>query len=229
MKRRLTGYALCFAGLCAMFTACYYYSYQKALAQLQAQSQEDNYALIQQLAQAGTDTSQTGMGLEDLNVEGEDSALSVNLAGTEVVRAGAKLTIENYRLPENELLVEEKYVTSEFAGLTREEIIRQLSDYMQNIPVSEYEKGLFAYELVKFSKDELVLRKSYNQDLVDFKYFIAVRDGYVIVYYSDLKTVYEYTQIVAIDLPESERNRLMQGIQIKTNEELYELLESYSS
>lgn len=189
---------------------------------MQAKSEEDNYALIQQLTKVGTkDTTKE----ENL----DPAAATVNGADYDVVQAGAKLRIENYRLPDNELIVEEKNVTADFAGLTRTEIIQQLSDYMQNIPVAEYEKGLFAYELVKFSSDELVLRKSYNQDLVDFKYYIAVKDGYVIVYYSDLKTVYEYTKIVAIDLPESERNRLMQGIKIKTNEELYELLESYSS
>ena len=189
---------------------------------MQSKSEEDNYALIQQLTQIGTTKSTD---LDTLN----PPATSVNVAGYDVVQAGAKLRIENYKLPENELTVEERMVTSDLAGLTREEIIKQLSDYMQDIPVTEYEKGLFAYELIKFSQDELILRKSYNQDLVDFKYYVAVKDGYVIIYYSDLKTVYEYTEIIAIDLPESERNRLMQGIKIKTNEELYELLESYTS
>ncbi len=222
MRKRLVSYTLCFVGLCTMFTLCYYYSYQKALKQMQSKSEEDNYALIQQLTQIGTTKSTD---LDTLN----PPATSVNVAGYDVVQAGAKLRIENYKLPENELTVEERMVTSDLAGLTREEIIKQLSDYMQDIPVTEYEKGLFAYELIKFSQDELILRKSYNQDLVDFKYYVAVKDGYVIIYYSDLKTVYEYTEIIAIDLPESERNRLMQGIKIKTNEELYELLESYTS
>ena len=83
--------------------------------------------------------------------------------------------------------------------------------------------------MLQFSKKEIVIRKSYNEDIVTFRYYVAVKDGKVIVYYSDLSTIYEYTTIEVMDLPESDRNELMEGVYVKTDDELYSLLESYSS
>lgn len=58
---------------------------------------------------------------------------------------------------------------------------------------------------------------------------MVVEDGKIVVYYSDLKTVYEYTDIEALYLPENTRNDLMKGIYIKDEDELFTLLESFSS
>lgn len=225
MKKQLTGYFLCFVGLCVMFTLCYYYSYKRALKEFQIKADSENYQLIQQLASVGEFKE------NEINTpsDKESEVLNVNTTDIEKIQAGATLVLESYTLPHNELVTEKESVSNDFVGLTREEVIKKLNAYMQEIPITDYQKGLFAYELVKFSKDEIVLRKSYNQDLIDFKYYVAIRDGYVVVYYSDLKTIYEYTNIIAIELPELERNRLIEGIKIKTNEELYELLESYTS
>ena len=100
---------------------------------------------------------------------------------------------------------------------------------MSDIPLEENEKGLYAYELLAFSKDEVIIRKSYNRDLIPDKYYMVVEDGKIVVYYSDLTTVYEYTNIEAFYLPEETRNELMEGIYIKDTEELFTLLESFSS
>ena len=56
-----------------------------------------------------------------------------------------------------------------------------------------------------------------------------VKDGYVVVYNSDLKSVYSYTHILAAELPEEDRIALSEGIYLNSLEELYSLLESFSS
>ncbi|HHX12249.1 MAG TPA: hypothetical protein GX731_05465, partial [Clostridiales bacterium] len=114
-------------------------------------------------------------------------------------------------------------------GLTREEIIEYTEDYMEDMTLSEYNKGLFAYELLSFSENEVVMRKSYDVSTIPFRFYVVVKNGFVIVYNSDLKSVHSYTGIEATKLPESDRIQLSKGIYINTLEELYGLLESYTS
>ena len=54
-------------------------------------------------------------------------------------------------------------------------------------------------------------------------------NGEVVVYYSDKSTVYEYTGIRTDSLSEDEQVRIRIGYFVSDEEELYSLLESYSS
>ena len=51
----------------------------------------------------------------------------------------------------------------------------------------------------------------------------------VIVYYSDLKTVYEYTDISLDGLIDEVRQSIEQGFYVKDMQELYSILEGYTS
>ena len=58
---------------------------------------------------------------------------------------------------------------------------------------------------------------------------MVIQNGYVTVFYKDKKTVFEYTNIEAKYLPQSEIDKLYDGIYVKDKEELYTILEGYSS
>lgn len=60
-------------------------------------------------------------------------------------------------------------------------------------------------------------------------YMIMERDGYVIVFHSDMETVYEYTTIKAEHLPEDVREQISQGMYVENIKEVYGFLENYSS
>lgn len=60
-------------------------------------------------------------------------------------------------------------------------------------------------------------------------YILSIEDGYVIVYLSDQKTVYEYTSISAKELPQSLQTELESGKQVESLQEVYGFLENYSS
>lgn len=60
-------------------------------------------------------------------------------------------------------------------------------------------------------------------------YYLAEKNGYVVVYLSDNKTVYEYTDILCKDLPEDVRKEIESGKKIESTEILYGFLENYSS
>lgn len=117
----------------------------------------------------------------------------------------------------------------ELVGLTREEVDDYCKKYMDKLPVEEYLKGLQSVGVVSFSKERLVVKKIYDSSKVAFRYYLIAIDGEVVVYYGDKKTVYEYTGIETKKLAAQERKALKKGIEVKDEQELYGILENYSS
>lgn len=118
---------------------------------------------------------------------------------------------------------------SELIAMSEDELEDYLEDYMDDIPLNEYLDGLLSYEVIEFSKDKVILRKTYAADWNENEYYLCDVDGYVVVYYSDKETVFEYTGIKTADLSSEEQVRLKIGYYVSDEEELYALLESYSS
>ncbi len=96
------------------------------------------------------------------------------------------------------------------------------------------------YTAVEHAKEEKVLpeaKEPENIDSVaaegeateDYSYYLLEENGYVVVYLSDKKTIYEYTSIDVEELPVLLQNEVKNGKYIKDIEELYGFLENYSS
>ena len=60
-------------------------------------------------------------------------------------------------------------------------------------------------------------------------YYLMEVNGYIVVYFSDKKTPYEYTDIHDDELPELLRQEIRNGKYIESTAELYGFLENYSS
>lgn len=60
-------------------------------------------------------------------------------------------------------------------------------------------------------------------------YYLMEVNGYVVVYLSDKKTAYEYTDILYDELPATIREEIRNGKYMESTEELYGFLENYSS
>ena len=63
----------------------------------------------------------------------------------------------------------------------------------------------------------------------DELYYLKDLNGYVVVYMNDRTTVYEYTNILISDLPDTYQNAIKNGMIIEGTEKLYGFLENYSS
>ena len=71
-------------------------------------------------------------------------------------------------------------------------------------------------------------RKEYVQSLNDY-YWIKEDDGYVVVYYADEETVFDYTSIPIKSLPISVQMELDEGKRVDRLNQVYGFLENYSS
>ncbi len=211
-------YLASFVLLCAMFCICYYLSYQHALKDFnkRAIERKGQFDILRNDAQPTK------------AAEEKDNSVPVNQSEI-IVKPTTQYTLETYDMKTGITQKEELNPPAYLIGLTREEIIEYLANYMRDVPLSEYNKGLISYELAYFSEEAIVIKKTYNMDFVPFRYYVAVKDGFVVVYNSDLKSVFTYTEIEAKNLPEADRVTLSQGIYVNSLDELYALLESYSS
>lgn len=68
-----------------------------------------------------------------------------------------------------------------------------------------------------------------NYSLLEECYYLYEMNEYVVVYLSDKKSVYEYTDILITDLPEHLAREIKNGKYIRNLEDLYGFLENYSS
>lgn len=210
-------YLVCFAFLCVLFTTCYYLSYLRALNDFNKRAIENKNELYDLLEKAQSTPEA---------IEQEDMAV---IQTETTVLPTTKYTLQIYNMKSDETETQVLNPPAYLVGLTREEILDYLKDYMSDMPLSEYNKGLLSFELVYFSEDEIIIKKSYNENFVPFRFYVVIKDGYVVVYNSDLKSVYSYTHIEAKNLPEEDRIALIQGIYVNNLDQLYALLESYSS
>lgn len=209
-----------FLALSILFSTCYYMSYLHALNDFNQKAIERKDELLELTLKEEPTPVVT---------ESEPESVPVDTQQESTVLPDTKYILELYDMKTDTTQTNELNPPAYLIGLTREQVIEYLDTYMSDLPLSEYNKGLISYELVKFSKEEVILRKSYNEDFVPYRFYVVVKDGYIVVYNSDLKSVYSYTHIVAKNLPEEDRIALSQGIYVNSLDELYSLLESYSS
>lgn len=118
---------------------------------------------------------------------------------------------------------------NEWIGFTKEELTTYLEEYEAKLPLEETDQGLSSFELVRFSSSCVETKKTYQPSMVRFQYYVIAKNHMVVVYHKDKRTVYEYTGIDSRRLPVSEQLKLNDGIYLYSAEELYGLLESYSS
>ncbi len=93
----------------------------------------------------------------------------------------------------------------------------------------EQEAGLTDMKLLSFSKEKLVIRKSYHEPEQERGFFLKLTDGEVAIYHRDGKTLYEKTGIMEESIPEDEVKKLRKGYIVKDEKDLYSILENFSS
>ncbi len=226
-----------FAVLSLLFCVCYYASYKNALKDFNRKAKEqqsglyselervseENQTLLSRLAQQEAELTE----LAEQTQEQENVAVGVIAHNT--VLPTVSYIEETYNKVTGQLDSVARTAPGFLIGMTREELTEYVTNYMEKLSLAEYEAGLLAYEIVSFSENKVVLRKTYDASKVPYKYYVNISDGMVTVFYSDLETVFEYTHIPAVELSEEDRLALIEGIYVKDREELYSILEGFSS
>lgn len=130
----------------------------------------------------------------------------------------------------NQTFTEEKINTPvAFLEMDRNDLIEYLNNYMKNPDKEDVKRGLVAYELVEFSREQVVIRKTFELDEEENGYYAVLENGYVTIYCGDKTSIYDYTDIAAGKLPEQILSKTIDGFYFNDLIELYEFLEAYTS
>lgn len=156
-------------------------------------------------------------------------ALAVSNANQKT-NSETRCIIEIFNADTEELVCEERAMPAEYAGMTREQLEESLLYSKNHMELDEKEAGLTDIRLVRFSKSEVVIRKTYEEPEQEEGYYLRLTDdGEVAIYHSDGKTLFEETGIRKENLPAEEVRRLENGYAVKNEKELYSILENFSS
>ena len=139
-----------------------------------------------------------------------------------------KLVIEKWEEESEELVKEERDMPPEYAGLTREELEKQLTIEIKDKSWEEEKEGLVKITLESFSEDKIVIRKVYNKSS-EQGYILRLKDGEVVIYRKDEKEPFEKTGLKEENLSKQDKKILQGGYAVRTEKELYSVLENFSS
>lgn len=215
--------SLIVAGLSVLLGMSYYISFKNALSRYNKGAVEQNTELLYELLQYSGENEQLLKQLLNQTPEAEAAVSS------EVLRTTASYFLETCYLQSQTEKKEELPLPGFMVGLTRKELAAYVEGYLESMPINEFLNGLISYEIVSFSPDKVVLRKIYDETKVENQFYLCRKGEFIVVYYSDLKTVYEYTEIRTDSLKEEIRQVVEQGFYVKDAQELYSILEGYTS
>ena len=144
------------------------------------------------------------------------------------ITSETRFIVELYHRDTEEIVTEERTMPSEYAGKTRSELLVYLKESLETAKKEEGEEYLSNIELVSFSKEQLILRKIYEEP-EESAYYLTELDGEVVVYDGDKTKLLEKTGILTINLPAEEIQKLKQGYRVESEKDLYSILENFSS
>lgn len=173
--------------------------------------------------------------LEETGNEIEQSSTALPETVDAVVQTEERITrdtlyyMETYRIDQNTTIREAKRMPAEVIGSNRRQFAEYLEKMMEDELAEEQKNGFLSIELIDFSTEAVVVRKSYKEPEKECEFYLDVQMGRVIVRNSVDDSLYAYTEIKFETLPENLKREILRGYPVENLEVLYEFLESYSS
>lgn len=127
---------------------------------------------------------------------------------------------------------EESYkesIPEQYIGKNRNQMEEIANSYTAAPSLKDLEKGFVSMEIASFSPEKLVVLKKYYSDLSKEHFYLIAENGLITVYYSDMSSVYLYTDISLDTLSEELQQEILDKKYVESEEELYNFLESYTS
>ena len=175
-------------------------------------------------------------------------------ASNEHITCDTIYTISEYDLSTGRQEIYQELLPAAIIGMNRQQLVEWMDDYNLSASLEDLEDGFMSMELLSFSPQEIRVRKrvesieepapqpvpqpaqliqggniqtvSGNDGIYGC---ILAQEGLLTVYDGMRRHVILYTDISVFDLPENVQQEIMEGKDVASEQELYNLLESYSS
>ncbi|MBO5484522.1 MAG: BofC C-terminal domain-containing protein [Lachnospiraceae bacterium] len=222
---RAVRYTCSIFGLITVFSLGNYFCYESAMNHFQEMQEDYESRLGEQVQVYVSKEMETQK--EELEQWAEES-IAANSTENKLSE-NTIYQIQSYDNVTDTTTTDYEELPDDMVGYTREDVEAFCQEYMNNMPVEDFLNGLQSMNVSSFSSDRLVVRKLYDISKVKFRYYLIASQGEVVVYYGDMKTIYEKTGISTDSLSKADRKALKNGIEVKDEEELFGILENYSS
>lgn len=192
--------------------------------------------------------------IKEIRTEQEPSAEIVvqeTATSQEHVTCDTVFTISEYDLSTGRQEVYQKLLPENLIGMNRRQLMEWVDEYNLSPTLEDMEKGFCSMELLSFSTEEIRVRKrvesagepevelpeqpkqletaaTVSENTLVYGYILA-HDGLLTVYDGMRRHVILYTDIPLFDLSLEIQQEILEGKEVYSEQELYNLLESYSS
>lgn len=178
----------------------------------------------------GTEDASGGTASGALEGSGTEGTQAVHTESVgSVITKTTVYAIEEYQRQTHEIHIVTERVPAQYVGMDRKALEEALALYLESPSLRDVERGLTDIRLVSFSPERVMVRKSYEMQPEYDYYYLTEEQGFVVVYYRNLGTLFCETGIELENLPDRLQREIRQIKTIETEEELYGFLESYSS
>lgn len=178
----------------------------------------------------GTEDASGGTASGALEGSGTEGAQAVHTESVgSVITKTTVYAVEEYQRQTHEIHIVTERVPAQYVGMDRKALEEALALYLESPSLRDVERGLTDIRLVSFSPERVMVRKSYEMQPEYDYYYLTEEQGFVVVYYRNLGTLFCETGIELENLPDRLQREIRQIKTIETEEELYGFLESYSS
>lgn len=167
--------------------------------------------------------------IREESLDAVDEHLPVSVSDTPIITANTRYIVQEYDALEEALSETEEPAPDKFIGLDRQKLSEEIENYNEKPSLADQEQGFTYMELVSFSDDKVVVRKSYEPDVSAKGFFLLNENHFVVVYDQSLEHVYMNTDIPVESLSEQLQEEIIGMKYIEDEGELYNFLESYSS
>ncbi len=157
-----------------------------------------------------------------------DEKLSVEAQRTST-DCDTQYIIKEYDLVSHTEIEKEESIPLQFMGLNREELIIAIQNYELSPTFGDLQNGFQSMELTYFSPEKIEVKKSYKIMPKEEEFYLKVENNKIVVYQSDMETIYMYTEMELTDMPDDLQQEIINVKCINNLEALYDFLESHSS
>ena len=161
--------------------------------------------------------------------ETEETAWQAAAEEEEVLTSDTEYVVEEYDTRRGTAVETVLKVPDKYLGMDRDSFEEAMELYALSPPLSERERGFVGLEVRSFSRSRVVVRMNYLYVEPTRGFYLKVEDNNIVVYCDDKQTVYMYTTISALKLPQAQQSQIVNGIYMEDEEALYSFLETYSS
>lgn len=206
-----TAYIVSFLALSSIFALLYYAGYYYATNYMKS----DNLITKEDAANMNP----------GINKSTEQDAAEVGSQVNPTVTSKTGYIEESYNSDTGELIKTEKNVPVDLIGLNRSEVI----DYLTTYKEKNTDKSLVNIQLVSFSAETVVIRKTICSIDNLYSYFVISDYNIIKIYNANRDALFIDTGIDISHLDEEYKKELEEGFYIETIHDLYNYLESVTS